>query len=214
VTSVTEPAIVNRKIAQLQITVFNSAGEEVRQLAQTEADSMVLASNVQISSSVITPSYTGGTNSTTTLSLTSGASFAWDGTNDAGQIVGPGQYYFEIKSTDGQGNSAEFTQSIVVMPTSGKVTNSGITVYPNPTNPAVYGNLVTFKDPTASLSLSARFYTLAGELVTLPPLVNKGSGLYTLDISKLASGLYVVDIQMINPTGGRQQQVTRLAIFH
>jgi flagellar hook assembly protein FlgD len=214
VTSVTEPAVVSRKVAQLQVVVFNSAGEEVRQLAQTEVDSMALSSNAQISNSVITPSNLGGVNNTTTLSLSSGISFVWDGRNDAGQIVGAGQYYFEIKSTDGQGSESEFSQSVVVMPVSTKVSNSGITVYPNPTNPSVYGNLVTFKDPTASLTLSVRLYTLAGELAAMPALVNTGGGLYTLDISKLASGLYIADIVMTNSSGSSQRQVTRLVILH
>jgi flagellar hook assembly protein FlgD len=211
VTSVTQPAIVNRKIAQLTVSVFNSAGEEVRQLAVTEADAMVLADSVSLTNSVITPSYQGGQDNSTTISLSSGLSFVWDGKNNAGQIVSPGQYYLEIKSTDGQGGETQFTQSVAVLQSGDSL--ASISVYPNPMNPSVFGDLLTFKDPTGALSLSVRIYTLAGELVSMPPLVNAGSGAFTLNISKLASGLYIADIEMSNSTGGTQRQLTRVAIL-
>ncbi|HET9869630.1 MAG TPA: FlgD immunoglobulin-like domain containing protein, partial [bacterium] len=145
--------------------------------------------------------------------LSTGQTFTWDGRNDAGQIVSPGQYYFEVKSTDGQGGQSEFTQSVVVLHGGGDLEKTPVVVYPNPTNPSTYGNLVTFKDPSGSLNLSVKLYTLAGERVPLPALTAVGGGLYTLDISKLASGLYIADIELSDASGGRQRQITQLAVL-
>jgi uncharacterized repeat protein (TIGR01451 family) len=215
VTTVTQPAVVNRPIAQLSIAVFNSAGEKVRNIVETVADSLVLPNQVQLSSQVITPSYQGGTNSTVTLTLSSGATYIWDGRDDAGNIVGNGQYYFEIQSTNGQGGSSVFTQSVVVLHGGLNIIGNKIVMWPNPTNPDRFGHFVNFQgDSNMNLTLSVKVYTIAGELAQVPFTAVPGTSSGTADISGLASGLYIVDIVASNASGATQRQISKLAVLH
>ncbi len=213
VTTVTQPVVVDRIFAQMSIVIYNSVGEEVRSLAQTLVDSQALVNQAQISNSAFCPSYQGGPDSTTTLTLSSGAAFVWDGRNDLGRIVNNGQYYFEITSTNGQGGKTELIQSVVVLHGSLQETGSPILVYPNPITP-VDGKVTFQGDAALGLTLAVRAYTLAGERVNLPVAAPPGTSRATADVSALASGLYILDIEISDSSGGLQRQMTKLAVLH
>jgi flagellar hook assembly protein FlgD len=106
----------------IEIWVFNAAGEFVRQLFTGQSD--LAPSAITLSSPVVVAGVPGGA-----VALKLGATLAggfsqvaWDGTNDQGQIVASGQYYFQIKSRDSYSRVTSFVQPVAVVGVHGKDT--------------------------------------------------------------------------------------------
>lgn len=215
-TSVTQVAMVARHLAQVTLNVYNDVGELVRHLDNVLADAMTLATGVNLSSNVISPSYqAGGTNSSLIITLSNGMTVAWDGRNDSGQIVQNGQYFVEMQSTDGQGGSSTVTKQISVDHGGLSLTGAPVVVYPNPDSQRVNGPILQFLG-APGLTLRISIYTVAGELIQDGITGQPGSGQATWNFSGrvLASGLYLADIEMTDSQGGFQRQVTQVVIVH
>ncbi len=214
VTSVTQMAVVARHLANIDVTIYNGAGEAIRHLDQFTSDAVTLETNVNLSRGLISPSYQGGVNSTVTISLSDGTSLVWDGKSDNGQIVTNGKYFIMVTSNDGQGGDSAVTKEVTVFHKGLNIAPGGVVVYPNPESDRVDGSQVNFAtNSTTPLTLKVNIYTVAGELVQrvegLP-----GTGQLTWNFSSLglASGLYLADIEIYDPTGAMQRQTSKIVI--
>ena len=216
VTSVTKPAMVARHLANVDVEVYNSAGEVIRHLEQFTADAVTLATNVDISlEHHHFPQLPGGPNSSMDITLPGGTTLVWNGTNDNGQIVTNGQYFIVVNSNDGQGGDSIVTKEVTVFHKGLNIAGGVVLVYPNPESNRVDGSQVTFAANAASaLTLKVNIYTLAGELVARVE-GQPGTSQLTWNFSGrgLATGLYLADIEIYDSTGAMQRQVSKIAIF-
>jgi uncharacterized repeat protein (TIGR01451 family) len=214
--STTVQAMVSRPLYSTTVLIYNEAGEVVRHLyAYTSNPGQTIVTSAQLSTSVIEPSNvtsTGGTPAQVTISLSNGTTVVWDGKSDSGSIVQNGQYFVEVHSLDGQGGDTIIDQRISVLdPNNGM---GPVFAKPNILTSA-NGFSTTFVDATGeTLTLSVRIYTTAGELVTVvngAPGANEASWTAT----GVASGLYIAEVESLNPAGGIADQKTlKLVVLH
>jgi hypothetical protein len=215
--STTVQAMVNRPLYSTTVLIYNEAGEVVRHLyAYTSNPGQTIVTSAQLSSSVIEPTNgtsTGGTSSAVTISLSNGTTVVWDGKSDTGSIVQNGQYFVEIHSLDGQGGDTIIDERISVL--DGNNGMGPVFAKPNILNSA-NGFSTTFVDTTAAtLTLSVRIYTTAGELAA--PVINGAAGTNEASwtATGLASGLYIAVVESLNPAGGiADQKVLKLVVLH
>jgi len=215
--SVSQLAMVARHLAHIKVNIYNESGEIIRHLDSMVADAVTITKSLTLSSSTISPSYQGGPNSTTNITLADGTILTWDGRNDQGQIVSSGQYFIEVRSNDGQGGDATITKQISVIHQGLAVGSGLVTVYPNPLSERVNGSIINFAPNSSTpVSLKIRVYTLAGELVQKDLQSNLGDAVLTWDFTGkgVASGLYLAVIEVRDGLGGLQRQITKIAIFH
>lgn len=216
VSSVTQVATVARHLANIAVEIYNSAGEIVRHLDQFTSDAVTLETSVNVSNPIFSPSYQAGPNATTTISLSDGTSLVWDGKGDNGQIVTNGKYFIVVTSNNGQGGDAVVTKEVSVLRNGLNIVPGGILIYPNPESGRVNGSQINFAAPsTPSLTLKVNIYTIAGELVQRVE-GQPGTSQLTWNFSGmgLASGLYLADIEIYDPTGAMQRQVSKIVILH
>lgn len=214
VQSVTQEASVSRNLARTQVTVYNSSGEAVRHLTDSLADLGTLSGSVTLSAQVISPSYNGGANGSVTLVADSGLTAVWDGRADDGSIVTNGQYFLELRTTDGRGGESTVTREVNVLHGDLKV-DGPVRVTPNPAG-GTFGTSVLFDvNTTAYLTLRVTLYTLAGELLGERIDGTPGAASATWDFSnkKVASGLYLAVVELIDAQGGSQKRVHKVAVL-
>ena len=203
-------------MAHVQVSIYNQAGEVVRHLAATVDDAVTLTNGVTISSSTINPSYQGGVNSSTNITLGDGTIINWDGRSDTGQIVSNGQYFIEVRTNDGMGSDATVTREVTVIHTALTIGDGQVLVYPNPLSERVDGKQFTFATSgNPPVTLNVKIYTLAGELVDTAVSQTDASQLvWDFSGRVIASGLYLAVVETTDAMGGMQRQVKKLAIFH
>jgi flagellar hook assembly protein FlgD len=170
---------------------------------------------VQLSSSVIEPTQgapvPGQTNSVT-LTLPNGATVAWDGKNDAGQIVTDGSYQLEVVLTDGKGGQEVVTQSVVVEDRNNSVTQGIPYAMPSVLKGGATSTIIQVNS-TMNLTLTVSLYDTAGEKVKAPVTGGVGTRQAPLDVGGLASGLYLVVVDIYDTNGHfLQKQITKIVI--
>jgi flagellar hook assembly protein FlgD len=221
VTSVSQAAMVNRSLSNVEVDIFNEAGEVVRKLYNVVSNATTSSmTNVSLSSTVLKPSLSAPT------SVSSGSinyvkimvedsaspvTLIWDGTTDSGSFVSPGEYQVQIHWTDGNGSTSDVTRTIMVLPSTGV---SGIAVArPNVLNPAK-GMVTTFDASAVSnaSSLKVKIYTTAGELVRI---ITSSSTQTPWDASGVASGIYIANVEIDDPSGGMiNRQFLKVLVLH
>lgn len=215
VTSVSETVTVSRSIAKVQVNVYNEAGEVIKHLFVYASDpgNMNLG-NTLFSSNVIQPTLgtpTPNGTSSLTITLPNGTTINWDGTNDNGQLVTDGVYTVEIHWLDGNGGEQVTTHNVSVERGNGRGSAVAVAA-PNILTGNSSGTTV-YVNPALDLTLTAAVYDVAGELVKKPVTGPAGSGTAPVDVSGLASGLYFVVVDLVNPNGQIvQRQVTQIVI--
>jgi len=206
VTSVSQKAIVNRKLSKVEVDIFNQAGEVVRRLynvVDNATDSTM--TNVSLSTNVMKPNLGGAFAGTTASKLTisvqdsvSPVSLVWDGTTDSGTFVTPGEYEVQVHWTDGNGTTTDITRTVLVLPSASV---SGIALAePNVLTSAT--TMTTTFDATRVLnaaSLKIKIFTVAGELVQS---FGSSSNSTQWNASGLASGIYIANMEIDNASGG------------
>ena len=216
VTTVTQQAVVSRSLYKSTVLVYNSAGEIVRHLySYVDDPGLAGVSGVQLSTSVIKPSYgqPAGVPSEVTISLSNGTTVVWDGRSDTGVFVQSGQYFLEIHSSDGTGGDATVTKQVSVQDADRNGGMGDVLILPNVVEPAKKGGAVTFTTAAgANLSLRARVYTMAGELVTALEGV-PGSGIIAWNAAGLASGLYITVVEVKDGNGAFMGRQTKKIII-
>jgi uncharacterized repeat protein (TIGR01451 family) len=215
-TSVSETVTVSRSIAKVQVDVYNEAGEIVKHLyAYADDPGNMNLGNVTFSSSVIRPIVgTPTPNGTGDLTITfpNGETVTWDGTDDNGQIVTNGTYMVEVNWTNGTGGQQVTTHDVTVERGNGSPAGGTVFAYPNILKGGAGMVTVQINSPLI-LTLTASVYDVAGELVKMPVTGLAGNGNVQVDVSKLASGLYFVVVNMTDSNGHFiQRQVTQIVI--
>ena len=195
--SVNLDVTVNRKVARLDITIYNAAGEAVRHLTSVEAADLGAAvAEVGLSTEVIEPgANTVGVASTLTISLPNGTTVVWDGRCDTGATVADGQYYVEVK-TEGDGGSG----TVVVKTVAVLGTPAGKTAMAWPNVLTAVNPVAVIKAGVPNRTVKAVVYTAAGEksavLWGLP-----GAGCVSWDSRGAADGYYLVVVDLFDGTG-------------
>jgi uncharacterized repeat protein (TIGR01451 family) len=195
-TSVTKSLSVVRAMSDVGLTVYNHAGEAVRHLAETFSGPMDNITQARVTASVINPT-NGASGGVTTSSVMSGSALlgTWDGRNDQGSIVANGQYYIEVKVSDGKGNHSTVQLAVAVL-----ASRDGGNVVVKP-------NLLTLGKPVGIIdggvaggTVSVKVFSLTGGLVESLNGV-PGSGMVSLNSTNLTSGMYILLGQVKNADG-------------
>lgn len=228
--TVSQTVSVDLSPSTLTVLVFNSAGEIVKHITESEILAMIGGSGlsisdfnisrIQLSSNVIVPNYSGSgaTNSVLTITLASGQSFTWNGTGDNGLILPNGSYFLEVQSTKqgAQGNQ-EITR--VVNIEGGSSAINGAELWPNPVHvgqsPQAEFRINT--DAVQAVATDVKIYTLAGELVK-PILYNQpgdpSTVLWNIGGANLASGTYIAVIELNSANGTIGHKILKVVIIH
>ena len=109
-----------------------------------------------------------------------------------GSLLPDGTYTITLSSTDEYGNIGECTFELTVESILGVNDNNldaGVTMYPNPAQ-----GQVTIANTSNILLEKATMYDVNGKLVNTTDLSNM-QGEITIDISRLASGVYIVQLE-------------------
>jgi len=212
VTTLTQQAIVDRKLVKLEAVVFNEAGEIVRHLMALVGDPQgSQMTNVVLSTDVLQPmSLDAGSHAQLLVEVqTSGApvTLIWDGTGDSGRVVQPGHYQIQLHWDDGLGSRSEFTKGLLVLSRGDSLTGK-VTARPNILSPFYGLTQTTFQVPSGqNLTLKIRIFSLAGEKVASFE-GSSGSDQAVWKIEGLASGIYIAVVDLMNHEGKRLDRQT------
>ena len=194
---------VDRKVARLDITVYNAAGEAVRHLMNVEAAD--LGGNVQsvaLSSDVIEPnSSTTGVAVALTVSLPNGTNAVWDGRSDTGAYVADGQYYVEVREEGAGSTTAVVVKTVAVLGSDG-----GMRVAARPNVLSTSNTATTFVGPSGT-TLRVSVYTSTGEKVA-QIWGAPGTGTAVWDSTGSAAGLYLAVATTYDPSGRMHDRMT------
>ncbi len=208
VKSVTRSVVVNRSLFKSIILIYNQAGEIVKHLfAYVDDPGQNQVTGVTLSSSVISPTLgpkPGGVPTQLSVVLSNGTTVVWDGRTDNGSLAVNGQYFVEVHTVDGLGGQTVVTEKVAVI--SSEDSGLGlVSAWPNLLEKGV--SQTTLKSNSSlNLNLAVSLYTVAGELVKNIPQT-PGANQATLDLSKMASGLYIAAVNLTDSSGrwvGRQ----------
>lgn len=213
VETVTQAVVVDWSLARVQVRVYNGAGELVRELGDVWANQMPAAFGAALSSSSFSPHYEGTDPlSTLTITLSNGLVFTWDGRNEEGRIVSGGQYYVEVRTTDGEGGEAVVVRGVGVQAAADSLP-ADVRAVPNPWIAKIHPPKIVFEAGAPGYTVSISLYTLAGELVGRVH-GDSGSGwaLWDLSARPLASGLYLAETVLTAPNGDWERRVLKVLI--
>jgi flagellar hook assembly protein FlgD len=217
VTSVSQNATVNRSIANVEVDIFNGAGEVVRKLYNVISNPVASnMTNVVLSAGIMKPSTSAPNGNLTSavsiyvLDSSTPVTLVWDGTNDAASFVTPGEYQVQVHWTDGNGNTTNITKSILVLPStspSGKVLAE-----PNEIKGTTTFTTFDASGISGAAGLKVRIYTVAGEWIQTIP---SSSNTVSWTPNGLASGLYIASVEVDNANGGMLvRQNVKVLILH
>jgi flagellar hook assembly protein FlgD len=209
VTSVTQPVLVDRSLAQFTLNIYNESGEIVRHILATVQDAGGgVAHSLSLSSDVLSPA--GGSASVTILA--NGQVIAtWNGSSDNGTLVSSGTYFISAHELDGKGEEANITQTLVVLG-SGSLSQAQARAVPNVIRGA--GGTIFQVTSSRPLTLKVTLYDLAGEKVAFRQ-GSSGSGQVGWDASQSASGLYLAVVEIWTADGQlARRQTLRIAVLH
>jgi len=219
VTSVSQTAIVNRDLSSVEVDIYNGAGEIVRKLYNVvdNATSSNMT-NVILSTTLLRPNPSNIPSSPTASQLQilvqdtiSPVTLTWDGTDNDGTYVTPGQYEIQVHWTNGSGTTTDITRTIMVLPAAGV---SGIAAaIPNVLG-GKNGTTTTFNANGVlnASSLKVKIYTITGELVQS---FVSGTTTAIWNASGIASGIYIAVLEIENANGGIvNQQRLKILVLH
>jgi hypothetical protein len=219
--TITQVVTVNRHLAEVQVNVFNEAGEIVRHLTSYVADSGAFSvNNVNLSSAVLQPTTdttpTEGNTNIVMVNLGSGEAVTWDGTDDQGAIVSNGHYDLEIHYEDGGGGDQVVTRGLLVETTGSTHPNNVVYAMPNLMNWKTGYQTVFAVSSTEVYTMRAKVYDIAGELIKDVPVAPNGvENQVKADFSNVASGVYLGMVELINNTGGvEKRQALKIVVVH
>ncbi len=217
VTSVQQQAIVDRHLTNITANIYNSAGELIRTLLYTVGEGTnAQMMNVNLSANVMTlgSNTTGNAPLLKILVNTSGApvTLTWDGTGNTGTNVTSGTYTVQLHWDNGEGQTTDITRSVVVI---SEGVSGTVLAEPNVLEPGT--TLTTMLNGTGITNawmLSAKVYTIAGELVTsIPGMPGVATNQWTA--TGMASGIYIVAVEVQDSNGGvLERQLLKVLVLH
>ncbi len=214
VTNVSQTVTVSRAIAQIQVDIYNEAGEVVKHLYSYADDpGNAPLGQVQLSTAMIRPRVgtpvPGGNNSVTVMF--NGTSVLRHGTSDVGAVLTNGDYLIEVHWTDGKGGEEVVSKGVIVERGNSPVTNGNVYAAPNILKGV--SSTTVMVNSTTAMTLTVSLYDTAGELVKRPVTGESGTNQVSLDASGLASGLYLAVVDLTDVNGHLiQKQTTKIVV--
>lgn len=193
---------VNRPQEYVEVRIYNSAGEMVRQMGVTVAPgTMEREGRVELSRTVFEPSLG------EEVEIRFGSEvWQWDGRNADGDLVQTGEYYVEVHQYLEDGREVIVTRPLAVM---GGAQSLSVRMYPNPWDRKLADSVrVEVVGAKSDWREEGKVYTVSGELVG--SFEGPGSGTdwvpQRASGGRLASGLYLVVLKVkgTNAPGGRK----------
>jgi flagellar hook assembly protein FlgD len=182
-----------------QLAVFNSAGEKVWSAGLA---GLGTATQLTLGSSVLLEGYdpvTGKADQPLQIQVKDGAgtalNLAWDGRNAQGVPVGGGAYTVQIIGTQVGAGALVASKGVIVMQGPRALPSQPLQVGPQPWT----GDqpLKIRYQAWPGCVAQARLYDLAGEAVAQGAPDATGGGLILMPAGKLASGIYLVEIRLM-----------------
>jgi len=188
----------------VDIDVFNSAGEQVRDLSTAGSPA---GAQFQLSSGVLVE---GSSSGAVKLGLADGSTLAWDGTNDQGRLVAPGIYYVQALQWIAPGQALQL-ESKAVQVLAGKRVNPLAQAIVGP-QPCPTGQTLSLRwPPVPGARLVWRFYQLDGEMAAQGDL-DAGLGRAALPTGAAADGIYLLDLDLVDPGSVPQHRLFKVAV--
>ena len=208
VTSVSQNAVVNRSISDVEVDIFNQAGEVVRKLYNVMSNPVgSTMTNISLSSSVLRPSLSAPVSAANQTPAqvqifiedsSAPVTLVWDGSSDNGTFVTPGEYQVQVHWTNGDGNSTNITRSLLVMPSTGA--GGKVLAKPNVLNKDNgYSSRFDAGAVSGAASIKVKVFTVAGEWINT--LMNTSGTYVDWNASGLASGIYIAVVEVDNANG-------------
>ena len=220
VTSLQQSVQVVNVVAENSLTIYNSAGERVADVALP-----ALAGTGRFDSMALSADSFGAVYSSTTGTMAAGDQFKillkdekgvevpvyWDGRNSAGVPVSSGSYTAELvyHAPGAGGLRTVETKGFVVLQAGGNVDLSGAYAYPNPVVRAT--ELKIAYTPSAGCGAAARLYNLNGELVGQAD-DKAATGTMTFDVHGTSSGVYLVRLEKLSGAATLARTTLKVAI--
>jgi hypothetical protein len=204
---VTQVVTVNRHLAEVQVDIFNEAGEIVRHLTSYVDDAGTFSiNNVTLSASVLQPTSDAtpvpGNTNYVTINLGNGETLTWDGTDDQGAIVTNGHYDVEIHYEDGTGGDQVITRGLLVESTGRTHPNDMVYAKPNLMTWRTGYQTTLAVDSADTYTFQVKVYDVAGELLKDVPVKPNGTNQVKADFSDQATGMYFAMVELVNHQGG------------
>jgi hypothetical protein len=205
---------VSRALAKIQVSVFNEAGEVVRHITALVDDaSDAQLTSLDLSTNVVSLGAGDPSNpNQVVVTLSTGATFVWDGRGDSGVVVTGGHYEIEVHWTNGKGAEDVISRGILVEGGTAGVRGK-VQAEPNVLDGSVNYQTVFKINQVTGMTLSVRVYDMAGELVgrNVGPV---GGNLVTYDGSGRASGLYLGVVELRDGVTGNFEgrQISKFVI--
>jgi flagellar hook assembly protein FlgD len=198
------PLTVLRDDKNVQVEVFNSAGELVWSSSQGSGT----AGSIGLSGRQLAPS---SSSPGLKISYGSGPSdyVYWNGLNSQGQAVASGTYVVQVTQDTDSGKKV-YAQSVIVVQASSQVFDSAIP-WPNPVDPASSSVIIQLSGMAAGTEAWGDVYNLAGERVG--SLARDPAGLRWDFGSNLASGIYLARVNARDAQGQQKNINLKIAIL-
>jgi len=198
--------VLRTQQADSGVAIYNSAGELVRHITRVPGSAQFL--KVSPSSFVEGKQGAGARISWGPSEIDSAG---WDGSNDAGALVGPGLYEVTIVTEVAGQPASKHTAFVQVIGQTGGLLD-GAAAVPNPVPSGDSTLLLSIPNAAATDSVQVRLYTLAGGLVVQ---TSGGGPQILLDLPPgLSGGVYLVALQDYSPTQGlSQRSMLKIAIL-
>lgn len=200
---------VIRAPQSLQVSIFNSAGERVRQFSST-APAPATALPPRLSSPGFVPKAEGGADLSIRYGSAPGDAVIWDGRNDQGTRVASGTYLITITTQRGNAKSA-WDQDVVLMSLQDGGPLVGAFAAPNPASGT--GTWVHLPAATPGQAVHARAFNLAGECVAeLSSDDANRPMLWPFGDGSPASGVYLLALDCRDAQGLLRRQILKVAV--
>jgi hypothetical protein len=197
---------VLRQPITLQTSIYNSAGELVRQL-QTPTGTIPQISELSFSSGQLLLGGLAGPQSELSILRKGGGTWmSWDGRNAQGHFVSAGFYFVKVEAVQPGSSTLIVTQMVQVLIVPDVNPLAAAWVAPNPASPSDKYVVIFLGQVDPQLKVTAQFYNLAGEQVMLAD--NGGHPdriLWNLGLKAQSSGIYFAVLQT---QGSRPQRRT------
>jgi hypothetical protein len=220
-TSLVKDVPVLGNVGGNSLAIFNSAGELVRNIELSTLPGRLTDFSVDGATGATGANSAGTVVGGLKLNLVddTGAThpWTWDGLNDAGAPVSSGSYTVRLVHQELGTPTVIKTESIILLQSPNEALQAALAsslVGPNPAQPSRDGQAPQLRwTPIPGYGAVARVYNLAGELVAMG-VGSSADGRLGLDVSTLASGVYVVEFSLVEGRAVLGRRILKWALIH
>jgi flagellar hook assembly protein FlgD len=197
------------------VSIYNSAGEEVANLAASTHSGNAPSRIDPDKQSIVLGKDSGGAG-LVTFDLGNGTTVSWDGNNGQGQKVASGSYLAQLIETHDAAPKSVASAAIIVLNMPESILDSAL-IAPNPLNmlgQAGGGTAILKFAAVAGTTVIGRLYNMAGEMV-LTASNDMIPGELRMDLGGrgLSSGAYILSVTARAPWGTVERRNLKLVIL-